>query len=107
MRRKQKTPSTSSSARPFLYTDVQALLAEIQKRQLILLEDNPGHIEIWSPGVKLPKPLQRSVYQHRHTLVERIACHDVRVCPSPRLHKRYHRGDVCRACERLATNTRR
>lgn len=107
MRNQKKWTPSSSGAAQFLYNDVQELLAEIQKRQLILVEEGntPGHVEIWSPNCKLPLALRCGVYKHRSTLVEMIACNDVRVCPTPQLHKRYHTRDVCVACERLAAAT--
>lgn len=106
MRKRQKktTPSTSGAAvlsHHALYEDVQLLVTELSARRLVLVVEDNNRIMIWSPGVKLPKPLQRAVFKHRHILIRMIADADMRVCPTPLLHKRYHKRGVCLACQRL------
>lgn len=98
----KKAPSTSAAvlSHHALYEDVQLLVTELAARRLVLVIEH-NTVIIWSPCVKVPKWIQRGVFKHRQALIKMIADADMMVCPTPQLHKRYHKRGVCLACKRI------
>ena len=95
--------SNNNNHTPQLH-DVDAILDALNHHHAILLIEE-GKIEAWSSNHKLPVSLRRGIRRHNETLQALLYAHDVRLCPSPQLHKRYWRqrktGYICGLCERL------
>ena len=84
----------------------------LQKHHLALHYDDRRGIDLWSPQTKVPIGLRRAVVRFQVELLALMEVCDARVCPSPKLHKRFlrrrgsagpgrHRCKVCLVCLQL------
>lgn len=91
--------------------DIEAVMDYIQSNSLFLHFDSERGIDLWTPQHKVPLPLRRSIVKHRTQLHALMLACDARVCPSPRLHRRYWRRSgrgrgpkICTMCRQLDEN---
>lgn len=70
---------------------IEAVVDYIQANHVFLHFDTERGIDLWTPHRKVPIGLRRAIVKHRAQLHTMMLAGDSRVCPSPRLHKRYWR----------------
>jgi len=74
----------------------------IQEKGVFLHYDAERGVDLWTPHTRVPITLRRAVVKHRDQLAAMMRAGDVRVCPAPKLHKKYSRCAVtCSVCQRL------
>lgn len=87
--------------------ELEHALATIQARGLFLCYDERYGVDLWTPATKVPITLRRAVFRYADVLAELMHEGNVRVCPNPRLHRRYYRHKkgqnhaICAVCARL------
>ncbi len=77
-----------------------SVLEIIQERHYILQQFG-GRVCLWSPNVRISRTVRRAIKRYQADLLTMMEASDVRVCPSPALHRKYHRRGICTACKRL------
>ncbi len=84
------------------YMSLENALATIQERGVFLHYDAERGVDLWTPHTKMPISVRRAVVKYNQELQAMMARGDARVCPSPKLHKKYSRCAVtCSVCQRL------
>lgn len=87
------------------YMSIENALSTIQQKGVFLHFDADRKVDLWSPGKKMPITLRRAIVKHRDELVALMRSGDWRVCPSPRLHRKYLRCAVkCGVCARISAD---
>jgi hypothetical protein len=83
------------------YMRIDRALAYMRSHRVFLCYDAERVLDLWTPGIKVPISLRRTIVKHRQELLAMMHSGAREVCPSPQLHQQYSQGQVCSVCKRL------
>jgi hypothetical protein len=97
--------STCTLSRPTM--ELHEALRYLRRNRIFLCYRHDGQVDVWSCGRKMPQPLRRSIYKHRHQLAAMMREAHPKVCPTylHAFHWVLYRSTgryVCLMCARLA-----